>query len=193
MQITAEKVDTILSLVGILSLLSIWHWGLKRYFLDSFRQNIFLTRGKMFVYAAEGNIDFNHPAYGTIRTLMNGYIRFADRIDFFPMLVLFLLTKKETEKASLEFNRKLESEIASLNPGAQKELREYLKRTENEVVKHLILSSFPLFAVLLIPAFVIALLIELLGDLSKLTSHLKEKLRLMDSLAFSEVKRHSAA
>lgn len=187
-----EKVNMVLSLIGILSLLAVWHWGLKRYFLDRFRQNIFLIRSEMFDYAAGGNIDFSHPAYGIARNLMNGYIRFAHRIDFLPMLVLFLFTKKETEKASQEFKKKLEDSISLLAPDTQKEMRKYLKRTEDESSKYLLLSSLPLFAVLLIPVLITILLIELLGDLSKLINRLRTKLRLMDSLAFSEVKRHSA-
>lgn len=51
--------------------------------LDAFRQEMFAIRDELFDYAADGNINFNDPAYRLLRRYMNGFIRYAHQLTFF--------------------------------------------------------------------------------------------------------------
>jgi hypothetical protein len=50
------------------------------YRIDSLRQRLFELRDELFDLAAQGQIEFTHPAYTSTRTLLNSVIRFAHRI-----------------------------------------------------------------------------------------------------------------
>lgn len=192
-----ETVNVLLSVAGILSVWAVWSFGLKPSLTNSFRQRIFEIRDEMFFYAADGNIDFNHPAYGTVRTLMNGYIRFAHRIEFLPMLFLFLLKRKQIKKESGDFANKLNGAIQSLDSDVQKTMKNYTERTAVEAAKYVLWTSPPLMAMaipFIIILFVVALAFKMLGSFAKLSEFLQaqtENFRLLDHIAFSEAKRRS--
>ena len=71
---TLTALTSTISLFGILYLLL---WRYRAYRVDLFRHKMFKLRDELFDDAADGNIDFNSPAYQLLRTTMNGFIRFG--------------------------------------------------------------------------------------------------------------------
>jgi hypothetical protein len=69
------------SVLALLAVWCVWYFGLREYFLDKMRQRFFEIRDKLFDYAAEGHIDFNHRAYGNLRLSLNGMLRFAHQMS----------------------------------------------------------------------------------------------------------------
>ena len=49
--------------------------------LEFYRMDIFELRDELFDYAAEGNISFDNESYQLMRTLLNGYLRYAENLD----------------------------------------------------------------------------------------------------------------
>src|SRR5947209_617518 len=73
---------TIRSALALFALWFIWYYGFRNYFLDKMRQRLFEIRDRLFDYSADGNIDFNHAAYGNLRLSLNGMLRFAHQLYF---------------------------------------------------------------------------------------------------------------
>jgi hypothetical protein len=73
-----------LALPALISLAMIWiliAWLYRDYRVDLFRARLFAIRGELFDLAASGAVPFNNPAYYTLRTMLNGFIRFGDRVS----------------------------------------------------------------------------------------------------------------
>src|SRR5437016_2293052 len=83
MSLGLTAASTTLSLVGLWVL---FHWLYRDYRVDLFRQRMFALRAELFDMAAAGRIAFDDPAYGKLRGMLNGYIRFAHRVSL-PLLL----------------------------------------------------------------------------------------------------------
>ena len=76
--------------VGLFSFAGLWvlfFWHYREYRVDNFRQRLFAIRDELFDLGRAGVIAFDHPAYGVVRTLINGFIRFANRIGVLSLLL----------------------------------------------------------------------------------------------------------
>lgn len=70
----------LITLVGLV-ILSFIYKQYKKAMLEFYRMNIFELRDELFDYAAEGNISFDNESYQLMRTLLNGYLRYAENLD----------------------------------------------------------------------------------------------------------------
>src|SRR5437762_3023113 len=78
------------AVASTLSLLAIWLlycWFYRDYRVDLFRQRLFKLRDSLFDYAESGQVSFDHPAYGMLRSTLNGFIRFGHRFGFLQILI----------------------------------------------------------------------------------------------------------
>jgi hypothetical protein len=75
----------------LLAIQALFLW--REYRIDAFRQRIFEIRDELFDYAAEGGIPFDHPAYGALRGLLNGYIRFAHKMSLTRSIAMYILRR----------------------------------------------------------------------------------------------------
>jgi hypothetical protein len=78
-----------LSLVG---LAVFFLWIYRDYRRDLLRARLFTIRAELFDSAAEKHLDFDHPAYGLLRSTLNGFLRFGHRYGGFRLIgaTLFL-------------------------------------------------------------------------------------------------------
>lgn len=72
----------LITLVGLVVLLFIYN-QYKKTMLEFYRMDIFELRDELFDYAAEGNISFDNESYQLMRTLLNGYLRYAEYLDIY--------------------------------------------------------------------------------------------------------------
>lgn len=75
-----------------------WSFGIKRLFLDIFRERLFEIRFEMFRLGISGELPFDSETYRTLETLICGLLRFAHRITF----LTFLFSRIEQERAQKE-------------------------------------------------------------------------------------------
>jgi hypothetical protein len=136
-------------------LLAVWEGGVLVIFLfiawihlradygvDKFRQEMFAMRDEMFDYAGCGQISFNHPAYTQLRNLANGLIRFAHRMTFWRILMIFALCSFFGVRRTLTFDADLERDIASIGSIAvQEAMRGFHKKIGFLIARQLIRSS----------------------------------------------------
>src|SRR5688572_24898474 len=84
------------ALLSLTYLVGIWillFWLYRDYRIDSFRQSMFRLRDRLFDEAALGRIDFAHPAYGSLRITMNGFIRSGHRSSLLHCLAFVIAVR----------------------------------------------------------------------------------------------------
>ncbi len=120
------------------------------YRLDALRDRLFAVREELFDYAAGGAIAFNDPAYGKLRNLINGLIRFAHRLSFSSILpvVLFRLMFKDPEpEQPLDAWRRA---VVRVSPEVQKKLWSIHNRALAIALRHMVIGNPLVFALLCI-------------------------------------------
>lgn len=139
---------TIASLAGILVLLG----RLRACAVDDFRQEMFALRDDLFDLAASGALSFDHPAYGMLRSTMNGFVRWADRLQLLELMVLFVLWRHRDLVAERRFESRWKEALATLQPPEQEALGSYRERMHLLLIRYLVFSSPVLVATLIVPA-----------------------------------------
>ena len=164
---------TIVSLAGIAYLLL---WSYREYRIDLFRQRMFALRDDLFDEAADGLISFDHPAYGTLRSTMNGFIRFGHRLSLWQGIVLFLLQKVNNSKSRKtgSFAQTFSKAVKTLSGEKKDRLLHYRNAMEFLVMRHLFLSV-PEFFVVSIPLILVFLLVALWSLLKSFFTKRKRK------------------
>jgi hypothetical protein len=131
-----------------LSLLLLWflfHWTYREYRVDLFRQRIFNLRDELFDLAREGVLSFDDPAYGLLRTALNGFIRFGHRIRPFSLIWLAWRTDKEALWVATEsFVTQWTEATGRLDKATAKRLNDILRRAHLWVADQLVFSSMVL-------------------------------------------------
>jgi hypothetical protein len=113
------------------------------YRVDAFRQQMFAVRDEMFDYAADGEIDFDDPAYVLVRTTMNGFIRFADRMNLVSVIVVAWATAGE-EIETESFSTRYKEAVATLTEEQRATLDRFVNRMNAYAAEHVIFSSLVL-------------------------------------------------
>ncbi|KDN13116.1 hypothetical protein SALWKB12_0923 [Snodgrassella communis] len=72
----------LITLVGLV-VFSLIYKQYKKVMLEYYRMGIFKLRDELFDYAATGNISFDNESYQLVRTLLNGYLRYAENLDIY--------------------------------------------------------------------------------------------------------------
>lgn len=142
-----EQLLTIL--INGLLLIGIW-WlyfiEYKGYRLDATRQALFRVRDSLFEEAACGKLGpeaFDSEAYGMMRTMLNGGIRFAHKISFWRIFGTIYADKRYRDrKASQEFDQRFENALRRLPYSGRKAILTARRDLHNVVIEHMVFSSF---------------------------------------------------
>lgn len=155
------------SLLSLLIICCLVFWGYRTYRVDLFRQKMFWLRDEFYDYADAGNIDFTHPAYGVLRSTMNGYIRFGHRLTLWHFIFSNLLITDEDYERLGSFEQSWERATTELDEKMKNELEEYRMRMDILAVKHALLAAPEFFTI-----FPIAIVILVIVIIFKLGSAL---------------------
>jgi hypothetical protein len=153
----------------------------KDYCLDIFRDNIFTLRDDLFLYAAHGNISFEHPAYRMLRERMNLSLRFAHE---FTLTRFFLALNLPSSAESAIWDKAIES----LSEDRREKLNGYRASFAFYALKYMVLRSFFL-AILVLCAKVVHGFSELLKR-RVATTKVVVAMERIESEAISEYRDH---
>lgn len=133
--------------------------GYATYRIDAFREQIFALREELFELASSGQLPFDAPAYGMLRTTMNGFIRYGHRVNVVSFLIFVALVPEEQRSAFASDTPlvKLPDALASLAPETREALELLRHRMQFAVLEQLLFGS-PLFVLgvaLLLPLVLI--------------------------------------
>lgn len=110
---------------------------------DSFRQELFEIRDRLFDYCQDNGISHSHPAYGMIRMSANGLIHYADRISLWTSILGSATRLRPTPGA---YEKQLEKALAQLS----NKDREVFDRAHADIhfsiAKYLVTTSVVLIA-----------------------------------------------
>jgi len=152
--------------------------------IDAFRQKMFALRDSLFDEAANGHLDFESPAYGMLRSTMNGLIRFGHRLSLLHVIVVSFSYHRHMKDANLtSFSSRFENNINSLNEGQRDILKRYRLKMNIILVRHLILSS-PLLLVTVIIPLIISLSANMF--INRVVRAFRQPIDKLDSLALAE-------
>jgi len=76
-----------LSGLGLLALCVLYFWLYREYRVEKFRFELYVIRDRLFDAARKGVISFDHPAYISMRKVINRIIRFGHRVKLLDVLV----------------------------------------------------------------------------------------------------------
>jgi hypothetical protein len=139
----------------------------RSYRVDLFRQRMFELRAELFDEADGGLMDFEHPAYGILRTTMNGYIRFAHRLNLWLVIFLVLFTAG----VSVPTERSWADITSDLEPEVQEKLERYRRRMAYLAIRQAAIVS-PEACIVAIPMLFVIVII--LAVRYQLASHREE-------------------
>jgi len=181
----SEAYSATAAIFTLMSLAGLWilvFWLYRDYQIDWFREKMFALRNQLFDAASAGRIDFDHPAYGTLRTAINGFIRFAHRMSLLQVILFWVLNRRSLARMENPFEARWRSATAGLRPEVLTELEEYKNRFHLLVVTHVCFNS----PILLI-SIVVPLAIWVFGKLwaKKLIDLLQKPLGSIDATAFA--------
>jgi len=120
-----ETIATVVSTsVSLMALWVFFFWLYRDYRRDLFRQRLFQLRDELFDLGRSGGIDFNDPAYGILRSVINGTIRFGHRLGFLDVVMFSALTRTgDLRRRATSFEERWSSAVSKLDPAVQKVLR----------------------------------------------------------------------
>jgi hypothetical protein len=178
----STAITEIASWVSILFLVAFIFWSYRQFVLESFRQKLFALRDEMFDYAAEGNMDFSHPAYVVLRQTMNGMIRFGHRMNFPFALSLMVVRQNAEPDAGTTFKCRLDTAKRSLPPAQQKAVDNFRVRMDFLMIEYLVQSSPIILLTIILPA---AFLIEGKRRADQLVHLVRRPLDRIDAVAYA--------
>jgi hypothetical protein len=73
----SEIGSILLTGVGLILLWLVIYYGWRPYRIDKVRNDLFALRDELFLFAANGGVSFNDPAYRCMRDRLNALIRYA--------------------------------------------------------------------------------------------------------------------
>lgn len=182
----SAEIISLMSLGSILFLVFVLFWLYPDYRDDRLRQDMFILRDRLFDLALDGRIDFNHPAYGLLRSTMNGAIRYAHRLSL-SQFILRLIFLNGNDGSDRTFESRFFDLRESLEPSVRNEVTEIWRKMNLLMVEHVILKSPILLITLVVPT---AFYILTMWYLDKLLCLLKKPLNQLDDtfLAIGERK-----
>lgn len=129
------------ALTSVVGLLGLWigvYYLWQDFRNDAFRDDIFCVRDQMFLFAANGNISFNHPAYTNMRDRMNALLRHG--LDFtLTRLFILLITHRDLKSNMLT---EWEASLADLPVETQEKMKEINVSVAIFVLQHIVFLSF---------------------------------------------------
>jgi|SRR6267378_234199 len=129
------------ALKSILGLFGLWffvYYLWRDYRLDAFRDHIFTIRDRMFLYAANGNIGLDHPAYTILRNRMNVLLRYGHAFTLTRMF-LVIISHDRLKSDSLV---KWEEAVEELPKDTRNKMKEFNLCVVVAVFQHIVFNSF---------------------------------------------------
>ncbi len=130
--------------LGWLYVLAIWvlfFWLYRDYRLALFRHNLFCLRDELFNLAVDGKIDFNHHAYGMLRSAINGNIQYGHRLGFLDVACLLLFTRGRRSREAYLFNQRWNEAISQLSHESRDALVTIRTRMHIRIVEQVFATS----------------------------------------------------
>jgi hypothetical protein len=129
-------------LKSVIELAALWYFVFylwRDYRLDSFREHLFSIRDRMFLYAAEGNIGFDHPAYTNTRARGNSLIRHGHQLTLTRFIVVVRTQPTLDERNAREQWDRMTDDLST---DVKWKMQEFRLCMSVAALQHMVYSSF---------------------------------------------------
>jgi hypothetical protein len=155
---TTISVSPIIFWFSITLLWLLVYWFYRDYRVDLFRQRMFVIRGKLFDIALTETVAFDDPAYTRLRTQLNGFIRYGNKLNVPRTTVLFFAQRNEAAAERVrEFEREWNEAITRLPEPTRFKVLALRAAMHLEVGKQVLLAS-PLVMLTFLPALLLLMM-----------------------------------
>lgn len=171
--------NVLYSVISLLIIASLVFWLYRQYVLDSFRQRMFALRDEFFDEARSGAISYSSPAYGMLRSTMNGILRFGHRLNI-PLTISLIAISSKNGINTKSFSARLEENTKNLTQEQKGLIYGYHIKMNFLVLEYLIYSSPLLLATVIFP---VGFAIQAKKHINKLLSVARRPLDRIDTMA----------
>jgi hypothetical protein len=151
--ITLEALSTIISLAVLWIYIC---WIYRGFRDDLFRQDLFDLRDELFDLGIAKEIAFDHPAYGLLRSTINGFMRGADNMSLTSLVIFAVAGRPELREAQKSYAQRWEAAANSLPGETRSKLLDIRDRLNGRLIMHVVATS-PLTWILIVPVAALAL------------------------------------
>jgi hypothetical protein len=127
----------------------LWSLGIKRLFLDAFRERLFELRFELFRLGMSGELPFDSETYRIFEMLICGMLRFGHRITF----LTYILCLREQERAKkdkdfVDLSQQIALKISRLDPKTRSKLVEIMEGLRIATILYMAFTSLLFLLVL---------------------------------------------
>jgi len=136
-----------IALKSILGLFGLWffvYYLWRDYRLDAFRDHIFTIRDRMFLYAVNGNIRLDHPAYTILRNRMNVLLRYGHAFTLTRMFLVVISHDRSKSDSIVKW----EAAVEKLPKETRRKMKEFNLCVAVAVFQHIVFNSFFRYVIL---------------------------------------------
>jgi hypothetical protein len=138
---------------GLVLIWALFYFGIRPYRLDLVRHKLFVLRDELFMFAADGGISFDDPAYFKLRNRINALIRYAHTINLVRLLILVTHKDFERNPAFARAQREWEAARNNAPAGAAREkINQINSRVATTLAWHVVTGVPPLYVVVKLPS-----------------------------------------
>jgi len=162
-------------LISISALLGLWiffHWPYANYRRDLLQSRLFTLRQELFDYARHGDISFQHPAYGVLRTTINGFIKVGPQLNLIGIGFLLCILRSEDFDHREGYTERLDRLSADLPGDVSDKLRLIRFRLNFYILSHVVFTSL-LTALVFLPGSAVLRCVDGIRLLKPRTTHLR--------------------
>lgn len=149
----------ILAALNVSAVYFLWFYLFRRYFVDSHRHELFKLRYKLFDYALENDISFEHPAFKLRWDEINAMIRYTHETHL--MLFAGIFTRKKNISELNEYLKQREEVLNSLTDGQKK----FFEDNRNEQLKLFLAFVIKSSGILLLAISIFVIIVALVAFL----------------------------
>jgi len=162
-----NEIGTVLSFgLGFVLLWLVYYMGWRFYRIDSVRHDLFELRNELFLYATDGGVSFEEPAYVLLRQRIEALIRFAHTMTLSRVIIIGIQLHKT--QGALKYTQQWETTLTKLHIETSAKLRDIHNRATIRVMVQMVSGNL----ILLILA---ALCFPIVRLQSRLQAHAKSK------------------
>jgi hypothetical protein len=136
-----EIVIVLSSGLSLLGLAYVYFWLYRDYRRDLLRTRLFKIRAELFDAAQSGRIDFNHPAYGLLRSTLNGFLRYGHKVGAFRLVMTALFLDPTEMEELYPFKSQWQEAVRSLDSQTRDWLEELREQVHVALFTHLLATT----------------------------------------------------
>ncbi|MRW89821.1 hypothetical protein GJ699_07485 [Duganella sp. FT80W] len=161
--------DLVLSGIGLLLILPVWRYIVKRSLLDTHRDKLFDLRDELRDKFHASGWDMGGPVYKQLRDLLNGYLRYTESFQFIEFIVIETGIQRNPELQA-EMKARFEKVFAGMDEEQRHFAIGLRKEARRVMMSHMILSSFPLALITAVLFPFVALYMVLRASMESISS-----------------------